>query len=199
VYKCAFYCRYLSIIFDAMDQSKCNVPHFKERPKEWQGCSQKLQMQYGAFIVHGHGTYGIAFDERVKKDGDLWTTSLLHIILDLYNEYKAKGRKWPERLYLQADNASDNKNMAMYALCQLLRDLGIFKVVKFCCLPVGHTHEDIDACFGALARQLNGQNILTMDQVEALWRKGWPSLKSFHLVTVIYYLIVCIFRASFLE
>ena len=172
-------------MFDAMDHTKCNVPHFKERPKEWAGCKNKIRMQYGSFIVHGHGTYGVAWDERIKKDGDMWATCLLKLIFELYHEYKDKGMKWPETCYIQADNASDNKNKSMYALCQLLRDLGIFKKVKFCCLPVGHTHEDVDASFGALAKKLNSNNVHTFKEAEALWRQAWPSFKSLRLVTVI--------------
>ena len=174
----------MSVIFDDMDQSKCNVPHFKQRPKEWAGCKTKIGMQYGSFIFHGHGTYGIAHDERMKKDGDMWASCLLQIILELYNEYKEKNMKWPETLYIQADNASNNKNKAMYALCQLLRDLGIFKKVKFCCLPVGHTHEDVDASFGALAKKLVANNVYTLKQAEALWKSAWPSFKSLRLVKV---------------
>ena len=55
---------------------------------------------------------------------------------------------------MQADNASDNKNLAMYAVCEVLRDLGIFRKVKYSFLPVGHTHEDVDASFGCLSRAL---------------------------------------------
>ena len=168
----------MSIIWDAMDQTKCCIPHFKLQNKAWVKDTKKLQMQYGAFIVHGHGTYAYCWDDRVKKDGDMWATLLLQTILKLYKQYKDKGMKWPETLYLQADNASDNKNLAMYAVCQLLRDLGIFKKVKLSFLPVGHTHEDIDACFGALARQLNANSVYTMEELEKLWLQAWPSLNS---------------------
>jgi hypothetical protein len=174
----------MSIIFDAMDQSKCSVPHFCHRAKSWVGNKKKLQMQYGSFIVHGHGTYGVAWDERITKNGDMWETMLLKIILELYQKYKDEGTPWPETLYLQADNASDNKNLSLYALCQLLRDLGIFKRVKLCFLPVGHTHEDVDASFGALARKLNDNDAYTFEEVEKLWKEVWPGFQSFRLLTV---------------
>ena len=118
----------------------------------------------------------------------MWVTLLLQTLLKLRQEYKDKGMKWPKVLYLQADNASDNKNLSMYAVCQLLRDLGIFKKVKLSYLPVGHTHEDIDACFGALARQLVSHDVYTMADVERLWKRGWGGnlygFKEFILVTV---------------
>ena len=181
----------MSVIFDAMDQAKCCVPHFKDRPKDWMHNQNKLSMQYGAFIVHGHGTYGVCWDERIKKDGDMWATCLLQIILELYQESKKLGTKWPEKLYLQADNASDNKNLTMYAISQLLRDFGIFKSVKISFLPVGHTHEDIDACFGALAKMLVTRNCLDMQDLEQCWKDAWPSFKSFRLVTVVHFRCSC--------
>ena len=55
----------MSIIWDAMDQTKCCIPHFKLQNKAWVKDTKKLQMQYGAFIVHGHGTYGFCWDDRL--------------------------------------------------------------------------------------------------------------------------------------
>ncbi len=174
----------MSIIWDAMDQSKCCVPHFHFKNKAWVSDKKKLQMQYGAFIVHGHGTFAYCWDDRIKKDGDMWATLLLQTILKLYYKYRDEKKKWPDTLYLQADNASDNKNLAIYAVCQLLRDLGVFKKIKLSFLPVGHTHEDIDAAFGALARKLNALNVYTMEELEAIWKSAWPSFDSCKIVTV---------------
>ena len=105
--------------------------------------------------------------------------------------------QWPHTLYLQADNASDNKNFVMYALCQLLRDKGIFKKVKLSFLPVGHTHEDVDACFGALSRQLATHDAVTIADVEKIWRTAWPSLKWFKYLDVgisLHFIVLSCFR-----
>ena len=182
----------MSIIFDAMDQQKCSIPHFHKAPRSWADTSDKVKMQFGAFLVHGHGARCIAWDDRLKKDGLLWATGLLEVLLDLKKEYDAKNQQWPHTLYLQADNASDNKNFVMYALCQLLRDKGIFKKVKLSFLPVGHTHEDVDACFGCLSKKLAHFDAATMKDVEDLWRRGWPSLKWFkymEVCSVLYFLM----------
>ena len=156
-----------------MDQQKCSVPHFKHASKGWKEEQKKVHMQYGALLVHGHGARTFLFDERLKKDGDMWCSALLSVLSDLKKEYAEKGVSWPETLYLQADNASDNTNMLMVSLCQLLRDLGIFKKVKLCFLPVGHTHEDVDACFGALSRQLQHNDAYTFEEVETMWKTAW--------------------------
>ena len=124
-------CRYMSIIFDAMDQQKCSIPHFHLNAKSWKEQTNKVHMQYGAFLVHGHGARSFVVDSRLKKDADLWMSGLLAVLKELKEEYAAKRMSWPSTLYLQADNASDNKNLLVYTVCQMLRDMGIFKKVKF--------------------------------------------------------------------
>ena len=175
----------MSIIFDAMDQQKCSVPHFAINSKGWKEECNKVHMQYGVYLVHGHGARSFVFDNRVKKDADMWMSGLLNVLRDLKEEYKSKNIKWPDTLYLQADNASDNKNNLAYGMCQLLRDMGLFKKVKLCFLPVGHTHEDVDACFGALSKQLVKKDGPVFSLVESIWKSGWPKLVSFKYMKVV--------------
>ena len=86
---------------------------------------------------------------------------------------------------MQADNASDNKNLAMYAVCELLRDTGVFRKVKYSFLPVGHTHEDVDASFGCLSRALRNKKVdqmgtadtLTLTALESVWKETWGLTK----------------------
>jgi len=185
-----FFFRYLSMMFDAMDQKKCSIPHFANAPKSWVDSSDKVQMQFGAFLIHGHGARCIAWDDRLKKDANLWATALLEILKDLRKEYEAKGKQWPHTLYLQCDNAADNKNLVMYTVCQILRDKGIFKKVKLSFLPVGHTHEDVDACFGALSRKLQHADAPTLAHMEKLWKEAWKGLEWFKYVEVSFFFLL---------
>ncbi len=175
----------MSIIFDAMDQQKCSIPHFSLNAKSWKEQTNKVHMQYGAFLVHGHGARSFVVDSRRKKDADLWMSGLLAVLKELKEEYAAKGMSWPSTLYLQADNASDNKNLLVYSVCQMLRDMGIFKKVKLCFLPVGHTHEDVDACFGALSRQLAKHDGLTVEEVAEIWKGAWKGECKFKYLKVL--------------
>ena len=114
--------RYISIIFDAMDQTKCNCPHIQGSAK-W-SYEPRIQSQIGSFVVHGHGTYGVYWDEHVNtKDGNFWATCLLGVIKEL-KETDYKDKPFPEVLYIQADNASRTIRtwgyLAMYAVCELL-------------------------------------------------------------------------------
>jgi len=184
--------RYLSIIFDAMDQTKCNCPHIQGSAK-WT-YEPRIQSQIGSFVVHGHGTYGVYWDEHVNsKDGNFWATCLLGVIKDL-KETDYKDKPFPEVLYLQADNAKDNKNFMMSGVCELMRNMGVFRKVKLSFLPVGHTHEDVDASFGALSKMLRNYNAITqrtlssnaytLADFERIWKLGWPSFRKLLYIKV---------------
>ena len=195
--------RYLSIIFDAMDQTKCNCPHIQGSAK-WAYQEPRIQSQIGSFVVHGHGTYGVYWDEHVhNKDSNFWATCLLGIIDELKKtDYKDK--PFPEVLYLQADNARDNKNFVMSGLCELLRNTMVFRKVKLSFLPVGHTHEDVDASFGALSKMLRNYNAIkdgakssnayTLQDFERIWKHGWPSLKKILYVKVCFFLTLILIK-----
>lgn len=180
---CTF--RYLSIIIDAMDAQKCNIPHLAERLKSWESAgSRRLDSQFVGTIVHGVGTHMYMFDEQLKKDGDLNDSILWATIVAELERRKLHNIPAPQVLYLQGDNAKDNKHKALFTFCELLVRLKIFEKVKFSFLPVGHTHEDIDACFGAGSHMLHRNCAFTVDEVASLWKKGWPSTKTFRYVKV---------------
>lgn len=53
-----------------------------------------------------------------------------------------------------------------------MRD-GVFEEIEVARLPVGHTHEDIDALFGVLWRALQNKTIMTPQDWEAMARKAF--------------------------
>ena len=77
----------MSIIFDAMDQAKCSIPHFSNISKAWKEEANKVHMQYGAYLVHGHGARTFVFDTRIRKDADLWMSALLAVLKEMKEEY----------------------------------------------------------------------------------------------------------------
>jgi len=52
----------------------------------------------------------------------------------------------------------DNKNWQLLAFLSLLLARDVFEEVKLGFLIVGHTHEDIDSCFGYLSKKLREEN-----------------------------------------
>ena len=72
----------------------------------------------------------------------------------------------PSILFLQVDGGCENTSHTFHALCeQLVRD-GVFKEIHVNRLPVGHTHEDIDALFGVLWRGLQNKTLMTPQEWE---------------------------------
>ncbi len=61
----------------------------------------------------------------------------------------------PQKLLLQMDNCvKDNKNRYLLTFLSLLTTRDVFEEVQLGFLVVGHTHEDIDGCFGYLSKKL---------------------------------------------
>ncbi len=59
----------------------------------------------------------------------------------------------PRNLLFQMDNCvKDNKNWHLLAFLSLLIARDVFEEVKLGFLVVGHTHEDIDGCFGYMSK-----------------------------------------------
>jgi hypothetical protein len=61
----------------------------------------------------------------------------------------------------------DNKNGHVLASPLLLTMKDKFEEVKLCFLVVGHTHEDIDGCFGYLSKKLEENNYILVDVTKA--------------------------------
>ncbi|XP_060594673.1 uncharacterized protein LOC132749024 [Ruditapes philippinarum] len=78
---------------------------------------------------------------------------------------ESNGNALPPILYIQADNcARENKNRYVLAFLQLLVEKNIFNEVHFSMLPVGHTHEDIDARFSLISRRLYQKDTETLEE-----------------------------------
>ena len=67
---------------------------------------------------------------------------------------------FPEKLYIQTDGGPENASATVLALCELLVVKKIIKsFVEVARLPVGHTHENIDALFGNIWTYTRGKYI----------------------------------------
>ena len=58
-----------------------------------------------------------------------------------YNEHC----HFPDIFYHQIDGGPENSNQFLLAMCELLVALKLVRKIVLTRLPVGHTHEDIDA------------------------------------------------------
>lgn len=188
----------MSLIMDACDQNDVDCPYFRDKPKDWQN-GQRLSIKMCAIMFHGTdqrppaeatwrsaeaAQYLYPVDQRTTKGMDLWCTALT----DALGRYRdeIRGGRLAEVLYIQADSASDNKNYTVASFTEWLVRRGIFQKVKMSFLPVGHTHEDIDAGFGRLSKTMHhlaSRVCRTWSEVADAARKATKQFKS---ITALY-------------
>jgi hypothetical protein len=177
----------MSGIADACDQNDIDVPYYGDAPKDWKD-AERLKTKWGAVMFHGGSVgpgpamYLFPLDQRTSKGGNFWVTAFT---ASLNMERTRRNGKLPPKLYLQCDNGSEFKNYCWFQYCEYLVKTGVFKVLKLCFLTVGHTHEDIDACFGRLAQAFRKIRVVKdLRQAQALATQANSFLKSIHWVTV---------------
>lgn len=100
---------------------------------------------------HGIGLTLYRTVATVGKSANLTIHCILSAIEDFYQRHGV----FPETLFIQLDGGSENANKYVLALCELLVIKRRIKEIWFSRLPTGHTHEDIDACFGTMWSCLN--------------------------------------------
>ena len=155
---------YLSIILDKWDSAKTTVPFWAREPS-FLGAQEKhqmLQQHVLGVIVHGqpHTYYLYTFNDNLKGDANMNIEGIRRTLL----KHLEGGRHMPRILYVQADNASDNKNFAMIAFLALLVFHGYVEEVQLSFLIVGHTHEDIDQFFSVLTKHLMNLKVVKTPQ-----------------------------------
>jgi hypothetical protein len=99
----------------------------------------------------------------VDKGADLTIYCILRQIEDWK---KRHNDRYPEKIYAQVDGGSENANIYMLSMLELLVSKRISREIIFSRLPVGHTHEDIDGVFGVIWNSLRDIPVLTLDAYE---------------------------------
>jgi hypothetical protein len=68
------------------------------------------------------------------------------------------------------NSGKDNKNQMVMAFCSNLVGRGVFETVQLSFLMVGHTHEDVDALFSQVSKQVKHKEVATF---QALMAEVW--------------------------
>jgi hypothetical protein len=168
---------YMSIILDGMQQNHTKIPYY---------ANQKSASSVVTHHVQGAKVHG--------ESNSFWIT-LPHIdggfnvnCEVLLSEIKRKKDKcirdktcFPRVLFIQTDGGAENVAQAMFGLCELLVDHKVFDKIELNRLPVGHTHEDIDALFGTIWSHLRSKTILSPDEFRTLVARAFeaPTTKVF--------------------
>lgn len=168
--------KYMSLIIDGMSQSHCALPHKANKVTYKKKVTQHIQgAKQHYFSKSLYRTF-----PHVKADTNLACHVLLREIERRQEHCLENNIAMPNILFVRIDGGSENANKVFYALCeQLVRD-GVFEEIEVARLPVGHTHEDIDALFGVLWRALQNKTIMTPQDWEAMARKAFrPRIRLF--------------------
>jgi hypothetical protein len=159
---------YLHIGLDDMDQAKLQSPYFCQKTKELSNLLKLKNHLTGAIITNGDlpndRVYKVFVNNDQYEQGSNKTISLLFNIL-IYVQNKLG--KLPRKLMVQSDNCGkDLKNQYVLAFYYLLVEMDVFDEVLVSHMPPGHTHNDVDWCFGLIAQKLKKVNIPTFEALK---------------------------------
>ena len=142
-----------SLILDKWDSAKTTVPYFARHPGAWWSTLRKIVLKQSVtgVIVHGVPNNHFLFtaNASIKGDANLNIECIRRTLAEVY-----ASSPMPKTLYVQSDNASDNKCWTMLAFFAMMVHHSYVSEVFFSFLLVGHTHEDIDQFFSSLSKFL---------------------------------------------
>ena len=150
--------KWMSIITDAVSKYKTELPRFTRKLTEM-NAFRPFGNQLYTVLVHQHkqdssnqgGAFNFMVPESVKCGGNITVEVIWRTLCKLQDLREL----WAENLHVQLDNTvKDNKNHTVLGFLAWLVAQGHFHSVTVSFLPVGHTHEDIDALFGVVIRHL---------------------------------------------
>ena len=128
-----------------MDGSTCAayaIPHLLMKTKDQEGV-MRMKVSFVCTIVHGIEKFFHIVPEHVCKDSNLSIELYQQVLLHV----EQKNGRLPPYLYLQHDNCwREYKNMLVLAFLVFLVARGVFVEIVMNFLPIGHTHNDGDAC-----------------------------------------------------
>jgi len=129
----------LSCIGDGMAQTHTQCPYLANQSKISTPLEQKIQ----GIIDHGREKFNMyRIFPFVKGNSNV---SIHTFLLNLEEWNSWNDERYPRKIYWQIDGGPENANKYLLALCEYLVASTPIEEIYLSRLPVGHTHEDIDA------------------------------------------------------
>jgi hypothetical protein len=151
--------QYMSVIMDGMSTNHTELPWLSNKNKIGDASfTQHLQ----GMIQHGDSFTMYRTFGNIPGDSN----AAIHcLLLQLQRRVgMSKTGRLPDTVYIQIDGGSENANKYLLAICEILVSLNWCKRIFLTRLPVGHTHEDIDAKFGELWKKIRNCSVVTPQQ-----------------------------------
>lgn len=152
--------QYMSLISDGMQQDHTKNPYFANQKTNSTVVSQHIQGIKDHFL----GKAAYRSFPHVEGGFNINAHVILCEIMKRLDYCLEKDICFPRTLFLQVDGGAENTAKAMFGLCEFLVDMEVFDKIELSRLPVGHTHEDIDAMFGTIWTHLRRKTLLSPEE-----------------------------------
>jgi hypothetical protein len=149
-----------SLIGDGMAQHHCQLPYLAGL-KELDKLTQHLQ----GVLCHGKLMRVYRTFHNINNGSNLGIHTFL---LTLEYLMHRNGGTLPDTVYYQIDGGSENSAKVMFGLAELFIAKRLLKQLVLTRLPVGHTHENIDAKFAKIWVRVRQQHVATMSAYKKL-------------------------------
>lgn len=133
----------LSCIVDGMAQTHSHIPHFGNLSQSQTHLKLKLQ----GVLDHGRNFFNMFLCTHSCPSS---TNLAIHTFYLNLEQWVVEKGHYPSKIYWQVDGGPENANAFVYAFAEYLVAQTPIKEIYVTRLPVGHTHEDIDARFGTI-------------------------------------------------
>ena len=156
---------FMSVIIDGMSQDHCILPYYAGKAQ-----SSKTVLKQKISGAKQHGFFKTFYRTTPITDtGSNLACEVLMLEIEQRMDYCiANDLAFPKHLSIQIDGGPENTSKVFYALCEHLVRIGVFDQIEVSRLPVGHTHEDIDALFGVIWRACQQKTIISPQAWETI-------------------------------
>ncbi len=134
---------------------------------------QQLEIKIAAIIVYANGrryNYIFLHDATLPKGSNTMLSAMYSVI----RYHKSFGdAQQADTLYFQVDGGVENVSFTPFGFHDFMVRHGWFKRVELYRLPVGHSHQLIDAFFSAIARAYRKGNMATVAAIIKRLNETW--------------------------
>ena len=158
---------YLHIGLDDMDQEKIKSPKLLRNTKESSGMLKLNNHLTGVIVTNSKFVNDKLHYVYMNNDQFCQgSNKTISILFDVLKDVQNLIGKIPRKLLIQTDNChKDLKNQLVLSFYYYLVEIDILDEVLISHMPVGHTHNDVDAFFSVIANKLKKVELPTFESM----------------------------------